>query len=58
MPIPAGRMTTMALLAIQGFLEWFFVGMLVSLLGVVGLFSLYAASQVLRNPGRSARRRS
>jgi hypothetical protein len=50
-------MTAMALLAIQGFLEWFFVGLLVSLLGVVGLFSLYAASQVLRNPGRSARRR-
>ena len=47
----------MVVLAIQGFLEWFFVGMLVSLLGVVGLFSLYAASQLVRNPGRSPRRR-
>jgi hypothetical protein len=48
----------MAFIAIQGFLEWFFVGLLVSLLGVVGLFTLYAASQVVRNPGRSVRRRS
>jgi len=46
----------MVVIAIQGFLEWFFVGLLASLLGVVGLFSLYAASQVLRNPGRSPRR--
>ena len=48
----------MNMLAIQGFLEWFFVGLLVALLGVVGLFSIYAASQVVRNPGRSPRRRS
>ena len=48
----------MTLLAIQGFLEWFFVGLLVSLLGIVGLFFLYAASQLVRNPGRPPRRRS
>ena len=48
----------MGALAIQGFLEWFFVGLLVALLGMVGLFSIYAASQVVRNPGRSPRRRS
>ena len=48
----------MSVLAIQGFLEWFFVGLLVALLGVVGLFSIYAASQMVRNPGRSPRRRS
>ena len=48
----------MSVLAIQGFLEWFFVGLLVALLGVVGLFSIYAAAQMVRNPGRSPRRRS
>jgi hypothetical protein len=54
-PVP---LATMTILAIQGFLEWFFVGLLVSLLGLVGLFSLYAISQVVRNPGRAPRRRS
>lgn len=46
-----------ALLAIQGFLEWFFVGLLVALVGVVGLFFLYLVAQLLRNPGRPPRRR-
>jgi hypothetical protein len=44
-------------LAIQGFLEWFFVGLLVALVGVVGLFALYLATQLLRNPGRQPKRR-
>ena len=45
------------MLAIQGFLEWFFVGLLVALVGIVGLFALYLAAQLLRNPGRQPKRR-
>jgi len=44
-------------LAIQGFLEWFFVGLLVALVGVVGLFALYLVAQLVRNPGRKPKRR-
>ena len=41
------------MLAIQGFLEWFFLGLLVVLVGAVGLFALYLVAQLLRNPARS-----
>ena len=39
-------------LAIQGFLEWFFAGLLASLVGIVSLFALYVGVQLFRNPGR------
>ncbi|MEO8476819.1 MAG: hypothetical protein ABI572_07175 [Actinomycetota bacterium] len=45
------------MLAIQGFLEWFFVGLLVTLVGIVGLFALYLAAQLVRNPAREPRGR-
>jgi hypothetical protein len=44
------------MLAIQGFLEWFFVGLLAALVGIVGLFALYLAAQLVRNPGRHPKR--
>ena len=47
----------MLLLAIQGFLEWFFVCLLASLVLIVGAFFLFLAAQLLRNPGRPPRRR-
>ena len=42
----------MAIIAIQGFLEWFFAGLLASLVGIVSLFAAYVALQMFRNPGR------
>jgi hypothetical protein len=42
-------------LAINGFLEWFFLGLLSFLVGAVTLFGLYMAIQFFRNPGRSPR---
>ena len=44
------------MLAIQGFLEWFFAGLLLFLVGAVSLFGLYLTLQFFRNPGRPARR--
>jgi hypothetical protein len=44
-------------LAISGFLEWFFLGLLTLLVAAVGLFGLFVAIQFFRNPGRSARPR-
>jgi hypothetical protein len=44
-------------LAISGFLEWFFLGLLTFLVGAVSLFGLYMAIQLFRNPGRSPRPR-
>jgi hypothetical protein len=41
-----------ALLAISGFLEWFFVLLLVGLVGATGLFAVFVAAQLFRNPGR------
>jgi len=41
------------MLAIRGFLEWFFLGLLVVLVGAVGLFALYLVAQLFRNPARS-----
>ncbi len=40
------------MLAIQGFLEWFFAGVLVALVGLVGLFALFLLVQLFRNPPR------
>jgi hypothetical protein len=40
------------MLAIQGFLEWFFAGLLAVLVGAVGLFALYLFAQLFRNPTR------
>lgn len=39
-------------LAIRGFLEWFFLGMLSLLVLVVGAFAAFVALQLFRNPGR------
>lgn len=47
-------MTGMPTLAIQGFLEWFFAGLLASLVGIVTLFAGYVALQLFRNPGRGS----
>ena len=44
----------MAIVAIQGFLEWFFAGLLASLVGIVTLFAGYVALQLFRNPGRGS----
>jgi len=44
-------------LAIQGFLEWFFVAMLSFLVLAVGGFALFVGIQLFRNPGRQPRAR-
>jgi hypothetical protein len=41
-----------SVLAISGFLEWFFVLLLVGLVGATGLFALFVAAQLFRNPAR------
>ena len=40
-------------MAIQGFLEWFFVGMLTFLVVAVGAFALFVGVQLFRNPART-----
>ena len=40
------------MLAIHGFLEWFFAGMLTFLVLAVGAFALFVGMQLFRNPGR------
>lgn len=45
------------MLAISGFLEWFFMGLLTLLVGAVSLFGLFMAAQFFRNPGRAPRPR-
>lgn len=45
------------MLAISGFLEWFFVGLLMALVGIVGLFAVFVFVQLFRNPGRTPRSR-
>lgn len=35
-----------------GFLEFFFLGLLLVLVGAAGAFALYAFVQLFRNPGR------
>jgi hypothetical protein len=46
-----------AMLAINGFLEWFFLGLLTLLVVGVTVFGLFLAIQLVRNPGRPARSR-
>jgi hypothetical protein len=46
-----------AVLAINGFLEWFFLGLLTLLVAAVSVFGLLLAAQFFRNPGRSSRPR-
>jgi hypothetical protein len=51
----------MALLAViwpetQGLLEWIFLGLLVLLTALVGVFAVYVGAQQFRNPGRPQRR--
>jgi hypothetical protein len=41
----------------EGWLEWIFLGLLATLVGLVGLFSIYVIAQQFRNPGRGDRRR-
>ncbi len=45
------------MLAINGFLEWFFIGLLSLLVAGVTLFGLFVAIQFFRNPGRAPRPR-
>ncbi|MEP6973775.1 MAG: hypothetical protein ABI869_06505 [Actinomycetota bacterium] len=40
------------MLAIHGFLEWFFAGMLTFLVLAVSAFALFVGVQLFRNPGR------
>jgi hypothetical protein len=44
-------------LAIHGFLEWFFAAMLSFLVLAVGGFALFVGLQFFRNPGRQPRPR-
>jgi hypothetical protein len=44
-------------LAIHGFLEWFFAGMLTFLVLAVGGFALFVGIQFFRNPARHPRAR-
>ncbi len=44
------------MLAINGFLEWFFLGLLMLLVVIVSVFGLFMAIQFFRNPGRGSRR--
>lgn len=43
------------MLALNGFLEWFFLGLLSFLVAAVTLFGVYMAIQLFRSPGRSPR---
>ena len=47
----------MQIVAIQGFLEWFFLGLLTLLVVVVSVFGLFVGIQFFRNPGRAPRPR-
>jgi len=44
-------------LAIQGFLEWFFFAVLAILVGAVALFAVFVGVQLFRNPTRHPRAR-
>jgi len=39
-----------------GWLELIFLGLLASLVAIVGIFALYVIAQQFRNPGRPSRR--
>ena len=45
------------MLAINGFLEWFFIGLLTLLVAAVTIFGVFMAVQFFRNPGRPRRAR-
>jgi hypothetical protein len=45
------------MLAIHGFLEWFFLGLLTFLVAAVTLFGIFMLLQFFRNPARPDRRR-
>lgn len=45
------------MLAINGFLEWFFLGLLSLLVVAVTVFFVFMAVQFFRNPGRRHSRR-
>ena len=45
------------MLAINGFLEWFFLGLLMLLVVIVSVFGLFVAIQFFMNPGRAPRPR-
>lgn len=45
------------MLAMNGFLEWFFLGLLMLLVVIVSVFGLFVAIQFFRNPGRAPRPR-
>jgi hypothetical protein len=47
----------LAMLAINGFLEWFFLSLLMLLVVIVSVFGLFVAIQFFRNPGRAPRPR-
>jgi hypothetical protein len=44
-------------LAINGFLEWFFLGLLSFLVVAVTVFGLFMGIQLFRNPGRAPKAR-
>jgi hypothetical protein len=46
-----------SVLAISGFLEWFFALLLVGLVGAAGLFGAFMVVQLFRNPARGGKRR-
>jgi uncharacterized membrane protein len=46
-----------SVLAINGFLEWFFLGLLSFLVVAVTVFGLFMGIQLFRNPGRTPRPR-
>lgn len=49
-------MGTVSNLALSLF-QWFWIGLLTSLVGLTGIFFLYVATQLFRNPGRRPRTR-
>jgi hypothetical protein len=58
---PSGSIDFVELLAVWvphhlGWLELIFLGLLASLVAIVGIFSLYVIAQQFRNPGRPSRR--
>jgi hypothetical protein len=44
------------MVAISGFLQWFFLGLLVTLTAVSGVIALYIVVRLVENPRRQANR--
>lgn len=40
------------MLAISGFLQWFFLGVLVAMTAVSGLIAVYIVARLIQNPSR------